>query len=330
MIRILAGFFLLFAIRPLATTYAQEDVYNWGDYPFALTLPDGWVAVENGDSLIIGSPDDTERVMAGQSVTGLALVAHIVPSPPGDSSRSIEDYWLSDFLSAGRNDILDVEPKSYSYGAQIWTMADIPDAGAGLRGRMTLVAQTYLITAVAPVEQWDEFVPTLDAIIASITAEPIPEIRPPALTQRFTWRGLSFSTPESWIIASAGGSYEVIATTHIDRLIAAQTFRFTHLQISIRDLSYARPLLGAESLRTMRALAYNPEDAVGSDIVELSIDSVAAYSLDINPAGQAVLLLTPDHAFLMVGISDLETWLPSEKALFEAMLATVSINETGD
>jgi hypothetical protein len=113
-------------------------------------------------------------------------------------------------------------------------------------------------------------------------------------------------------------------------LIAGQTFRLTHLQISIRDLSYARPLLSAESLRIIGTIYYRPEDGVDNDIQELNLDGVAAYSLDSNPAGQAVLLLTPDHAFLMVGISDLETWLPSEKALFEAMLATVSINETGD
>jgi hypothetical protein len=309
--------------------HAQEEIYNWGDYPFEITLPDGWVAIEEGDSLILALPDDAERIITGQPVMGLSATVYLLP-PTTDIISINETYWLGDFLSGGRDDALDVDLESYTYGAQRWTTADIPDAGGGLRGWMTLVAQTYLITAVAPADNWDEYVPTLDDMIASIIAEPVPEIRPPALTQRFTWRGLSFSTPEGWMIASVGGNYEVIATTHLDRLIAGQTFRFTHLQISIRDLSYARPLLSAESLRIIGTIYYRPEDGVDNDIQELNLDGVAAYSLDINPAGQAVLLLTPDHAFLMVGISDLETWLPSEKALFEAMLATVSINETGD
>ena len=151
------------------------------------------------------------------------------------------------------------------------------------------------------------------------------------LTQRFTWRDISFSTPRDWFLASVGDKFEMVSRTQASHLYFSRRFQAVELTVGVRDLSYLRPLLSADSVLDFDTFLYRPDERPVSDITTFDLNGIDAASVDmldedgLTVEGKAVLLLTPRHAYLVVGFADPEPWAESEGDLFEAILETVVI-----
>ncbi len=90
-------------------------------------------------------------------------------------------------------------------------------------------------------------------------------------------------------------------------------------------------MLNADSLLHYRTTFYRPERYTATEITTFELSNMSASSVEMldndtgAPYGQAVLLLTPQHAYLFVGGCTAEYWEQSEAQLFEAILNTVTI-----
>jgi hypothetical protein len=320
--RLLCIVLLGLAVMPSRTFAQQEETFNWQPHNFTITLPDTWVAVEDGPRLVLGEPDDVNQVVAGAVPGGLVLTVHIAPDPldedfPADFefTQFIESEWVS---SLGEGNGLTMH------------VAEIPPLAGGRVGFFVLIEPRYIITAMAPGTHWDQTSRTLlDNLFANIWISP--ELLPhePTLSQQLTWRDIRFSTPRDWFLANLGNKFQMISSNFANHRYSSATFRVPELRVSLRDLSYLRPLLNGDSLLQFKAFGYDPDRMELSSISTLTVNGLAATSVDILkdglPQGRALLLLTPRHAYLFVGHSDPEPWAASESRLFEMMLQTVVI-----
>ena len=211
--RLSAIIIVLFLMIP--TVHAQYAQFHWEPHPFWVSLPEGWIAVEDAGRLLMATPEDVELVKAGEPSAGLAVVVQIIQPPPQAPQGSVVTA-LPEFLNAGRRDALALEVEDRLYLVETYPTVDIP-ANGSRQGRLVFLADTYMLTATAPVDLWDDVLPTLDYLIESVIALPIESSRPPQLTGQITWHGLNFRVPEDWLVGSAGNDYGIIATTEADR-----------------------------------------------------------------------------------------------------------------
>jgi len=316
--RLLLIMILLFV--PTSTAVPQGEVYTWGTYNFAFSLPDSWTAAEDGDSrLVLGVPDDVNRVLAGELASGLVVDVRVVP-PPLEELRGRNA--IEDFVASNRGLTLD----DRTYGSRTLPTVDMPPVG-GRRTRLVLVADTFLITASAPASLWEETFPILDALLASIEAQPVSPPNPLPLTQHFTWRDISFDVPSDWFMGSMGNNLSMVSMTNANRIFGGATFQYLQLVITVQDHSYIRSALSPDSLPGLEAPFYEPDGALGNPIRQ-DVNGIPAASVEFVSGvgrGKAVLLLSPRSAYLFVGFSDADTWAKSEGALFESVLATVHL-----
>ena len=101
--------------------------------------------------------------------------------------------------------------------------------------------------------------------------------------------------------------------------------------IIVRDYSAVRPMITPESLPLLRTFWYVPEEYTLGPVETAVIEGFSATTLtfvaDQPPTmGRAMLLLTPDSAYLFVGIAGQSQWQTGEFALFEAIVATLRYN----
>lgn len=304
---------LLLTVWPAA---AQENAYTWESYPFTVQLPAGWTAAPDGDRLALGAGKDASAAVKGVPPAGPVVVVQVV-----EPSAKPEDG-LRNFAPSTQPDI-----QSASYGSATWlTLALKPTAG--YQGALILVNDTYLVTASAPVDQWEAFQPTLDKLIGSIQAQPAEREPAQRLTQRIAWHGVSFDAPENWTPNWAGSDNLLWASTQAERLYRATNFRARSLGLEIRDLSPMRAMLGPASVADFDTLYYKLKDTQFGPVTNLTVQDIPASQVDfenLSGAGRVVLLLTPRRAFLVVGMAGQEEWAASEKALFEAVLATLKV-----
>jgi hypothetical protein len=316
---------IIVLILVISTTHAQDGQFRWEPHPFWVSLPEGWTAVEDAGRLLMATPEDIELVKAGEPSTGLAVVVQIAQPPPQIPGGSEVTTPLS-FLGAGRRDALDLEVEDRLYLVETYPTVDIP-ANGSRQGRLVLIADTFMLTATAPVGLWDDVLPTLDYLIESVIAVPIEASRPPELTGQITWHGLNFRVPEDWMIENNGNDYGIIATTEADRRYRGATFSHNNLTVLIRDLSFARPILEPESLFELSVIGFGMwDDLTGfrEEVYNEFIAYVADFPDPDNDPGTVMLLMSPYHAYLVVGTAGTNQWAASEQLLFENILQTMT------
>ena len=317
---------LVLLLIVVSAIYAQGEDYTWEPHDFTVTLPEGWVAIEDSGHLILGMAEDAERLKNGMPLSDMVVLVQVVqqlPQTPNDT-----DWTPMGFLDVGRDDFLDLEVEERSYGTSSYPTVDTPVHGS-LRGRLVFVADSFMLTATAPSEMWEDALPALDNLIASIAASPVQIIRPPELTAQITWHGLSFRVPEDWQYSNIGNYYGIVATTFADNRYFGATFRYNNLMIGIRDLSFARPMLGPESLSDLSMRFFSTGDVLTGFREETYNDFIGYVADFADEAGSVVLLMSPYNAYLVVGVAGEHQWRISEQRLFENMLETMMLADFG-
>ncbi len=319
--RLIVALSLLLVIVPPVSAQDQTT-FTWSPYNFTITLPGGWTATDAGGWLALGLPADVDAVLAGEVAQGAVVIVQVTEPPPGER-ETLPEYTLDYRL----------EVVVRQFGDAEWPTVDIPPLGER-QGMLVRVADTFLITASAPTDMWTDFVPTLNALVASIQATPVTWTAAERLTQAIAWRELSFMTPENWIVGHAGQDNAYLLTTNYNRLQMAQTFSLQGLIVLMRDYSEIRSLLNPESLKRLQFFWYTPDQYAFGEIEEGALGGFTAASAaftdtaaEPGTAGRAMLLLTPGSAYLFVGMAGGEQWQASEEALFEAILATLARQE---
>jgi hypothetical protein len=303
---------------------AQYSTFTWEEYNFSMPLQPGWIAVEDGQRLVAGWPEDVDLIINGENTTGLAMIVHIVPSPIAEDFYS--NYEFVQFVDfADETTTSEINDMNMSF-------ANIPPSSDGITGMLVFIEYNYMITFIAPQSTWNEDTNAgIYVILAGIKVSPEPLPRDTELTQRFTWRDISLSTPRDWLLANTGNQFQVMALTQSNKFYSARTFSYVEMWLGIRDLSYIRPLLNADSLLQYGAPLYRPERRNFTEITTFELGNMSASSVEVldddtgTSYGKAVLLLTPQHAYILVGRADPEHWEQSESQLFEEILNTVTI-----
>ena len=284
------------AIMPSRAFAQQEETFNWQSYNFTITLPDTWIAVEDGPRLVLGEPDDVNQVVAGAMPDGLVLTVFIAPDPLDENFPA--DFEFTQFIESEG-----VSGMSEGDGLTIH-VAEIPPLAGGRAGLLVLIEPRYIITAIAPDTHWNQTSRALlDNLFANIWVSPEPLPYEPTLPQQITWRDIRFSTPRDWFLASAGNKFQMVSRSFANHRYSAITFRIPELSLSLRDLSYLRPLLNADSLVQFGTFGYRPDRMEMSAISTFTLNDMAGSSVDILndglPLGRAVLLLTPRETRLV-------------------------------
>jgi hypothetical protein len=307
-------FWLLLIVWFAFPVSAKDANYTWNSYPFTISLPEGWVATPDDSRLVMGVPEDVAKVIKGESATGMVVEVHIVPA---------EERTLENAAPIPRPTI-----ESVTYGSKVYpTITNIP-VMAGRQSHMILVADTFLLTISAPANPAEDFGAITEALVASIEAQPVHLSAADSLTQRLTWRGLSFTVPANWVMSNVGEDNVILITTRMNVLTHGSTFRWSDLMLEIRDLSLMRSVLGADSLPVLSGVFYTPDRYKQTSQTTANVHSLPAPSLDFasdSEAGRALLVLTPRQAYLLVGIAGKQQWADSESALFEAILAMLTV-----
>lgn len=311
---------LLLVVVPAASAQ-DETTFTWAPYDFTVTLPDGWVAAGAGGRLVLGRPGDVNAVVAGEVAEGTVVVLRVVEPPEVFDGNPYET--IASYAPHHRP-----ESSTRQFGGAEWPVVDIPPFG-GRQGMLVRVADTFLVTASAPVDVWADAVPVIDELVASMGATPVSLFGAERLTQQIVWRELSFMTPAHWVLAYAAQDNIYVLTTHFNRLQHSRTFRVHNLMVIIRDYSAVRHMLTPESIPILRTYLYVPEDYVFGLAGTVDVEGFTATSVDFidiegDTAGTAMLLLTPESAYLFAGMAGSEQWIYSEQALFEAIVATLA------
>jgi len=295
------------------TTDAQAEPFTWEPYDFTITPPDEWEVQTTASELILSefSAEDSPFISV-RVVTPKAL--------PPDMDVDV----LSGYAPARRVAVDDV-----TYGDNTWpTVIDEMILGGRQIG-MALVADTFIVSWSATVEDWETLQPTFNDTIATISATPVIYTPQELLTQRLTWRSLSFDAPADWIFAYAGQDNHIIVTSQESRMFFGATFSFGPLTLDVFDLSAVRLHVTPATLADVSLFVARP-DSIDPDMITTEIDgdlliSSAPLATDAGSVGQALLIVSPDSAFVVAGIAGEEQWQATERALFEAILGTLTI-----
>jgi hypothetical protein len=152
-----------------------------------MNLPEGWVAASMF-SMTFAAPEQAtlDEMNAGEELATPAIMAMI--GPPDEMAEGVDtveeltDQMLTEEFEPGE-DMTVGEPSSLTVGGLPATAVDFsgtdPDTGQDLSMRMITVLgpeHAGSFFGIAPQDQWDDFSPTFDEIIASVTFfEPNPE-----------------------------------------------------------------------------------------------------------------------------------------------------------
>lgn len=305
-----AGYLVLSLMFVLMTsTITAQETYTWEPYDFTVTLPAGWqVADSNSDDLLLmdSASDALVRVTLIpdlDAVEGIAQsIRSFIPVSPTDMGRAE----------------ITIDGETYE------TIAELPTIG----GRQVLIIQleTYMITASAPVEQWDAFYPTLETIISGIDAGPSFNT---TLTQRIAWRDIEFMAPSDWDIlySGLGSGYRFGAWG--TALEMNQAARIPALMMDMRDVSLFRDILDQDSLPVLRTQFFVGGEAQLGQIESSEMGDLTIYSADFEGellgqlAGHAMLVVGDEYAYLIVGMATADVWEASERDLFVAIIETM-------
>ena len=295
------------------TTDAQAEPFTWEPYDFTITPPDEWEVQTTASELILSefSAEDSPFIS-------------VVVVPPKSLPTDVDADLLEQYSPSHRSTSRDAQ-----YGENTWPTIDEDLVFGGRQIGMALVAETFIVSWSAPLDSWDNLEPLFVETIASITASPIVFAIEDTLTQRLSWRGLSFDAPEDWIFAWAGQDNHVLVTSQQSRVYFGATFRYGPLTLDVLDVSAVRLHLTPNSLRDFSLFATQPgmfdATAIETEIVgDFSISS-APISQDGQEYGRALLMVAPDAAFVVVGVAGEAEWAATERALFEAILGTLTI-----
>lgn len=296
-------------------SHAQSEPFTWEPYDFTITPPDSWQVQANENELLLFA----EAPTAADSP-----VISVVVVPPKILPPDIETDSLAHYSPNRR-----ATSREVAYGDNIWPTIDEEMLFGGRRIAMALIAENFIVTWSAPADNWDAIEPLLTETVASINATPILFSPSDLLTQRLSWRGLSFDAPADWTLMWAGPDNHMLVTSRENQIYFSSTFRYGMLILNIMDVSALRSHLTTTSLDDFSLFALQPEmfdvTAIETEIVgDLSISS-APITDDEQEFGQALLIIAPEAAFLLVGVAGEAEWQATERALFEAILGTLTI-----
>ena len=309
------------ALVPVA---AQEDDqrYQWAAYPFAVTLPDGWTAASTQDRLVLGLPDDVAAALSGETPAGIVVDVRVIDLP--DVSQRFESP-LAIYNTGGQR------PAIESWELDDGNMLDvlrIPSLN-DREGMLVEIADTYLITVSYLIGDWQQ--DTTQRIITdlflSIDAEPAQRTASERLTETITWRDLSFRLPADWELTSFGNPTELEATTRIGAINFSTRFAPRELIILMRDLNPLRTMITPGSINALTVGWFSSEDYPLNMPYSVDVPGFTALRSDFeigDDAGAVLLLETPESAYFIVGIANIDMWQTSEQELFEAILATLA------
>jgi len=279
-----------------------QETFTWEPHDFTVTVPEGWQVRESGVEDILLTNDANDATVR---VTWKPSMAY--------SGITIEDF--TPYASPDAESII-IGDETYD------VLTDIPVIG-GRQVMLINIADTYLMTASAPADMWDDFYPTLEAIITSIEASPNND---PLLTQPIHWRDISLMTPADWRIFDAGRPDIYVLSSRETRLAFAATFQMQQLSMDVRDVSFLRDVLDADSLRVLRAAFFIGSRYEIGPVETMEQDGIKIYGADFSGdigQGRVMLFVSPDFAYLVAGMSIPEAWEASERDLFVAIIETM-------
>lgn len=311
---------LLLILVCAPTVKAQDDsFYTWEPYDFSISLPESWTAIEAHERLYLGLPDDVNAAIAGEGVTG--MVVHVTVIPAG----LLPSELMNTALTGRTRDFegwVDV-----AHGDTIYPTANI--AAHDRVGRLVIVAQTYVVVGSFPEGTAADSGLIFEEMIATIVAEPVASTAEDYAEFTFEWHGLQLRVPRNWEMGNVTDPNLLFMTTLENRRQIAATFSQQDLILLIRDVSLVQILLSLDDVGNIGIFYYVPEMLEFEPIESRKIGEFEASQVnfrDDNTSGQAILLMRPGNAFLVVGMAGHEQWQASEQALFETIVDSIRFN----
>lgn len=297
------------------TSLAQDETYTWEPYGLTVSIPDGWVVspAEKNDMLVIMLGNDADLPVISIVATG---------------NVSLLDEVLFDAISSRRR--IEGETDANGYIVAEDFMSEMENR----RTDMIQLNSHYMLFASAPRELWDGFAPELEIFLESIVDAPLYDVTHDLLlTKPVRFGNISLTVPADWVMASTGPYHNltVIGSERERRNIGA-TFASNELSIELKDLTAMRAVLSEDILYSAQLFYVDlVDDPQAFDITPLepidigdTIITGIEYTSD-RMAGRAYYIRNADHAFLLAGKANPDMWDASEKALFEAIFATITV-----
>jgi len=306
---------------------AQDNTVSWEPYPFTMTLPADWVTDANANRLIAAPGVD----LIGQAIQG-EQVARPLIRVDVVAPMSVADLT---FMVTWRVQSQEVVIGDQTYGI----MRDfIPSATH--RSDMVLVAETYVLTFIAPRSEWENgFEQQVTQIITSIGATPYIPTGVESLRQNVRWHDVELRVPDSWLLFPE--RYDNLARLTIDATRRQiDLFSPQELMIEVIDISAFRTAIQPEDLPLIQGVFYNLtaiDDKTGqlgiapnvtlNPITTTAVGNIRLYTMDFNTetfVGRAILAQNAERAFVLVGMASEINWNSGDSALFDAIISTLS------
>ena len=301
---------------------AQMEPFTWEPYDFTITPPDEWQVQTSADELRLFEGEGNGVMGIGADTpTENGPVISVQVITPRSVPMDMQVDVLAQFAPLRRMNSTDGE-----YDDKTWPTIAAAMILGGRQIGMALVAETFIVTWSAPIDDWEALQPLFIAAIASIEATPATYSTEELLTQRLRWRGLSFAAPADWLLAYAGQGNHILVTSQESRQYFGATFTYGPLILDILDLSVIRQHLTPASLADVDLFVAQPGTIDPATITtEVNEDRLIATAL-LDSSGKALLIIAPNAAFVVAGIAGEDEWQATERALFEAILDTLSID----
>lgn len=320
--KVITVLLLILMLPVVFIAQAQSELFEWPDAGVSVELPVGWASMAYNGGYLFGTPGDMAHVESGEQPESPVILLRLIPKHPAEETPA---RTLSALATDRRP-----ESGTLTVGSESMDMVYPETALAGWTYDIAFVEDRFVVTGMWRESQADDGEATLTDFISRI--EVTSSIYTVPLTKWVSMGNLRFRAPEMWLMANDSTPNFYMVTTQAERISTSATFQVTRLMIDMRDVSAFRPMLSGESLLGLSGLWISDEVIASGAVTlrEIDINGIDAYKVsfsDEDLQGEAYLLMTPMQAYFFAGAASPEAWRDGDRELFEAILATVEIDE---